>query len=135
MAQNPQQSAERNPERIHAIQHVELVSTQPAEFTRFLETQFGWTFETHKMPNGEYHAFRTPDGNGGGVTAPMMPSQPIAATPYINVADIDATLRSCEKNGAKILMPVTEVPGQGRFFWFQVAGGPPLACWQQTGPR
>lgn len=133
MANPPE--AKRKPERIHAIQHIELVATEPTKLRAFLEKQFGWKFETYPMGEGrEYLAFRTPDGNGGGVLAPM-PGQPIAATPYINVADIAATLKSCEKAGAKILMPVTEVPGQGRFFWFQHGGGPPLACWQQTGPR
>lgn len=133
MAHEPA-TTQRAPERIHAIQHIEIVSTDPARLKAFLEKQFGWTFETHKMPNGEYHAFRTPDGNGGGVTAPMGPDQPIAVTPYVNVKDVDATLRSVQAAGAKILMPVTEVPGMGRFFWFQAAGGPPLACWQATAP-
>jgi len=134
MAQTQPTQPQRTPERIHAIQHIEIASTEPGKLKQFLEKQFGWQFQTYPMPSGEYHAFRTPDGNGGGVTAPM-PGQAIAATPYINVADIEATLKGCEKAGAKILMPVTEVPGQGRFFWFQAAGGPPLACWQQTGPR
>jgi predicted enzyme related to lactoylglutathione lyase len=119
---------------IHSITHIEITSTQPEKLKAFFEQQFGWQFQTHKMPAGEYHLFKTPNGNAGGVTAPM-PQQPIAATPYINVEDIDATQQSCKKAGATILMPVTEVPGQGKFFWFQVAGSPPLACWQQTGPR
>jgi uncharacterized protein len=123
-----------DPEGIHSIRHIEIVATEPAKLKAFLEKQFGWKFQAHKMPSGDYNAFRTPDGNGGGVMAPM-PGQPIAATPYINVRDIDATMKSCQKGGAAILMPVTEVPGQGKFFWFQYGGGPPLACWQQTGPR
>lgn len=126
------QTTKRNPEATHSIQHIELVSTEPAKFRKFLEKQFGWTFETHKTPNGEYHAFRTPDGNGGGITPPMNPGH-TGATPYINVENIEATLKSCQKNGATIMMPITDVPGMGKFFWFQVAGGPPLACWQATG--
>ena len=34
-----------------------------------------------------------------------------------------------------IVMPVTDVPGQGKFFIFQYPGSPPMGCWQQTGPR
>jgi predicted enzyme related to lactoylglutathione lyase len=119
----------------HVVQHFEIVSTEPKRMQKFLEDQFGWTFESHPMPEGgEYLMFRMPDGNGGGVTPPMDPSQPIAVTPYINVADIQRKLAECEKAGAKILMPVTDVEGMGKFFWFQVAGGPPLACWQDTAP-
>jgi len=115
---------------VHDIQHIEITTEDPGRLKSFLADVFGWTFETHPMPNGEYHMFRTPDGNGGGVLAPM-PGQPIAATPYINVEDAQATLEACKEAGAEILMPVTEVPGQGRFFWFRYGGGPPLACWQQ----
>jgi hypothetical protein len=121
-------------ESVHSIQHTEITATDPAKLRKFLETQFGWKFETYKMPQGDYNLFRMPDGNGGGVMAPM-PGQPIAATPYITVTDCDATLTSCQKAGAEIMMPVTEVPGQGKFFIFRYGGGPPLACWQQTGPR
>lgn len=124
----------RPPEQVHAIQHIEITANDPMKLRKFLEKQFGWTFETHKMPTGDYHAFRTQDGNGGGVMAPQ-PGQPIANTPYINVADADTKLKSCQKAGAEILMPITEVPGMGRFFWFRYGGGPPLACWQTTTPR
>ena len=126
------QTTERNRQVNHAIQHIEITAKDPKKLTTFLETQFGWKFETYNMPNMEYHMFRTPDGNGGGVVAPQS-GQPIAATPYINVEDCDVTLKNVEKAGATILMPVTEVQGQGRFFLFQYAGGPPLACWEQTG--
>ena len=131
---NTQQATERNPEVTNAIQHIEFVSTKPNELKKFLEKQFGWKFETMKIPGGagDYHSFRTPDGNGGGVLAPQMPSQPIAVTPYINVENCEAAETSCKKNGATIIMPTTEIPGMGKFFQFQVAGGPPLACWQST---
>jgi hypothetical protein len=132
MAKNTTTQTSNTP-RTHAIQHIEIVATDPDAMSKFLADQFGWTFETFPMPQGgEYHMFRTPDGNGGGVIAPQG-KQPIAATPYINVDDCEATIKNCKKAGATILMPVTEVPGMGKFFWFQVAGGPPLACWQAMG--
>lgn len=118
----------------NGIQHIELPTTEAPKLKKFLEKQFGWKFETMKMPGLEYHSFRTPSGTGGGVFA-AQPGQPIQAVPYVNVEDCDATLKSCQKNGAEILMPVTEVPGQGRFFQFRVPGGPILACWEQTNTR
>ncbi len=119
----------------HSVQHIEIASTEPEKLSRFLAKQFGWEFQAMAMPQGgTYHVFRTPNGNGGGVWAPA-PGQPAATTPYINVEDIEAAVKSCQKAGAEIMMPVTEVPGQGLFFWFRVHGSPPLACWEQTGPR
>lgn len=128
------QTTQRNPEATHTIQHIELPSSEPEKLKKFLEKQFGWKFTTTKMPGLEYHAFRAPDGNGGGVFS-AQPGQPIQAVPYVNVENCEATLKGCQKNGAEILMPVTEVPGQGKFFQFRIPGGPIMACWQQTGPR
>lgn len=119
---------------LHSVSHIEITATEPAKLKQFLEKQFGWKFTTHKMDFGDYNLFKTPNGNGGGVMAPM-PGQPIGSTPYINVTDIEATFKSCQKAGATIMMPVSEVPGQGKFFIFQYGGSAPLACWQQTGPR
>ena len=128
------ETQKRNPETIHAIQHIEIVANDPVKFSKFAEKQFGWKIETMKMPGMDYHTFRTPDGNGGGIMAPQN-GQPVAATPYINVSDINATLKNVQKGGATIMMPVTEVPGMGKFFWFQFPGAPPLACWQSTAAR
>jgi predicted enzyme related to lactoylglutathione lyase len=129
------QTQKRNPEIVNAVQHFEIVSSEPVKLKKFLEKQFGWNFTSQKMPGmtGEYHSFRTPDGNGGGVLAPQMPDQPIAVTPYINVTDCNASQKSYEKNGATILMPTTDIPGVGKFFVFSYTGSPPLACFQSTG--
>ncbi len=115
----------------NAIQHIEIVVPNAVKARKFFERQFGWKFETVKMPTGDYHTFRTPNGNGGGILEPIGP-QPVATTPYVNVDNCDATLRSCEKAGATILMPVTEVPGQGRFFIFSYDGCPPIGCWENA---
>ena len=124
----------RNPEINHAVQHFEIVTKDPVNLRKFLEKQFGWKFETTKMPGmtGDYHTFRTPDGNGGGVLAPQMPTAPLAVTPYVNVENCSASEKSCQKNGATIVMPTTDIPGVGRFFMFQFQNSPVLACFEST---
>jgi uncharacterized protein len=129
------QTTKRDTEGIGSIWHVEITASEPKRLRTFMEKQFGWTFTEHDMgPSGIYNLFRTPDGHGGGIMAPM-PGQPIASTPYINVKDIEATHQSVKRAGAMVMMPPTEVPGQGKFLIFSVHGSPPLACWQPTGPR
>lgn len=134
---NTSTDAGRNREVTHAIQHVEIVSNEPIKLKKFLEKQFGWNFTSQKVPGmtGEYHSFRTPDGNGGGVVAPQDGNQAIAVTPYINVTNCEASQKGCEKNGAQILMPTTEIPGVGKFFVFSFPGSPPLACFQANAPQ
>jgi len=116
------------------IVHTEIVTTDPKAMKTFMEKVFGWKFETSKMPEGDYHSFKTPGGTGGGVMAPVMSSQPIAATPYILVNDAKAAQKKVEKAGATIVMPTDEIPNVGWFFMFQVKGGPILACFQPKMP-
>jgi|GEM_PF-942314 len=114
--------------------HTEFITQDPKGLRTFLEKNFGWKFETVKMDEGgDYHLFTTPGGSAGGITAPPMPSAPIAATPYIFVKDVKATAKKVEKAGATIVMPPTPIPNMGSFFLFQVKGSPILGCWQ--GPQ
>jgi len=38
---------------------------------------------------------------------------------YVTVDDVDATARKAEELGAKILVPLTDIPNVGRFFVLQ----------------
>lgn len=114
-----------------SIVHTEFITSEPKALRTLLEKEFGWKFETMKMDDGqEYHMFTTPGGDSGGVSVPPDPRAPIGTFSYIGVKDIKATAKRVEKAGAKIVMPVTEIPNMGWFFQFQVKGGPVLACFQ-----
>lgn len=106
----------------------ELSSSDPAETQRFLEKAFGWKFHSIAMPMGEYRSYETPDGRGG--IRPARPAEAPSSLAYIRVHDLTAAQRRVEGAGAKVVLPHVEVPGMGCFFWFQVPGGPLLACWQ-----
>ncbi|HVL47096.1 MAG TPA: hypothetical protein VM889_00895 [Candidatus Thermoplasmatota archaeon] len=122
-----QRETQREPQEIpHAVQHIEIATKNPELLKAFLAEQFDWTFETTQ---GDYHMFRTPGGTGGGVVR-TREEQPVGVTPYINVKDIEGVQDACRRAGARIVLPVTEVPDMGRFFWFEVEGSPPLACWE-----
>jgi predicted enzyme related to lactoylglutathione lyase len=54
---------------------------------------------------------------------------------YVRVVDLDAALRKVQKAGGRVVLPRVDVPGMGSFFWFQIPGGPLLACWQDTPER
>lgn len=120
------------PTVINALQHIEIVVPDAPKTRKFFEKTFGWKFETAKMPTGDYHMFRTPNGNGGGILEPTEADQPVATTPYVSVENCEATLKACEKAGCEIVTPVTEVPGMGKFFIFTYEGCPPIGCWQNT---
>jgi uncharacterized protein len=112
------------------LAHTELASNDPAATQRFLEAAFGWRFETVKGPKGNtYLSFTTP-GNGRGGIRPTQPKEPPGTTSYVRVDDLDAALKKVQKAGGEIVLPRTDVPGMGSFFWFKVPGGPVLAAWQ-----
>lgn len=115
---------------IGGLAFTELASTDPASTQRFLEQVFGWRFRIVAMPLGEYRAYETPDGRGG--IRPTRGSEPPSTLAYIRVDDLVAAERRVLDAGANLILPRVDVPGMGAFFWFQIPGGPILACWQDV---
>lgn len=119
-----------NPGTPRSVQHFEIATAAPGPTRAFLERVFGWTFESHDAPGGgSYDTFQMPDGTGGGVSTPLEGRSP-GIVPYVNVDDLEDALALCKNAGAEIVVPIQDVPHQGRFFWFSVAGGPALGCWE-----
>jgi uncharacterized protein len=116
--------------------HTEFMTEDPRALMKFLEKQFQWKFETHKMPDGEYHTFTTPGGTGGGIGEPNRDQgQTIGTTSYILVEDIQATAKALKKGGAEVIVPPLEIPGFGWMLHFRYKGSPVLACYQNTEPE
>ena len=109
----------------------ELASTDPAASQRFLEKVFGWSFETMRMPQGEYLSYRTPMGGQGGIR-PTQGSEPPGSTNYIRVPNLDAAQKRVKAAGGEVVLARVDVPQMGSFFWFRVPGGPVMACWQDA---
>lgn len=117
-----------SPRAAGGLAFTELSSRDPQATRRFLESVFGWKFRSVQMPMGEYLSYQTPDGRGG--IRPTQAAEQPASLSYIRVDDLDEARARVEAAGAKIVLPKVEIPGMGCFFWFQVPGGPLLACWQ-----
>jgi len=106
----------------------ELASEDPKATQRFLEAVFGWQFRSVRLPMGEYLTYQTPDGRGG--VRPVRPKEFPSSLAYIRVQDLGESQSRIERHGGTIVLPRVDVPGMGSFFWFQIPGGPLLACWQ-----
>lgn len=116
-----------------ALGFIELASERPAETRRFLEAAFGWTFQERPMPRGTYLAFAVPGGGTGGIR-PTQPTESPSTISYVRVPNLEAARTRVEAAGGTVVLPRVDVPGMGSFFWFQVPGGPVLACWQDAPP-
>jgi uncharacterized protein len=117
-----------------SLAFVELASGHPNTTRNFLGKVFGWRFRSVQMPAGEYLSFRTPGGGQGGLR-PTRPGEPPSSLSYVRVKDLDAARRKIERAGGRLVLPRVDVPGMGSFFWFQVPGGPVMACWQDAPRR
>ena len=109
----------------------ELASTDPSATRGFLEKIFDWKFDTVPMPQGVYLSHNSSQGTGVGIRS-TRPSEPPSSISYVLVKDLAEMERKIRKSGGEIILPRTDIPGMGRFFWFKAPGGPVLACWQDA---
>ena len=83
------------------------------------------------MPNGPYLSYRGPDGNTLGIR-PAQKSEAPNSMNYIRVEDLKQAETRVLDAGGKIILPRTDIPGMGSFFWFKIPSGPIMACWQDA---
>ena len=104
-----------------AFSWFELMTTDTEGAKAFYSKLFGWKTEEMPMEEMNYTVVKVGDEAAGGI----MPIPPQAeGTPpnwggYVTVDDVDATARKAEELGAKILVPLTDIPNVGRFFVLQ----------------
>jgi predicted enzyme related to lactoylglutathione lyase len=86
------------------------------------------------MPQGKYLSYRGPDGNTLGIR-PAQRAEAPGTMNYVRVEDLKQAEESVRGAGGEIVLPRTEIPGMGSFFWFKIPSGPLMACWQDAQPR
>jgi uncharacterized protein len=116
-----------------AMGFTELSTTDSAATREFLEKAFRWKFEEVQMPMGKYLSYRSPDGNTLGIRTAQQSEAPTSMN-YVRVSDLDKAQSRIRELGGKIVLPRTDIPKMGSFFWFRIPSGPIMACWQDA-PR
>jgi uncharacterized protein len=95
----------------------ETLTTHVGRGTDFYSALFGWTPEIKPMPGFDYTRFTLGGASVGGLM-PILPEmvgmRPHWAT-YFTVDDADEAARVAAGLGAKICVPVQDIPGVGRF--------------------
>jgi len=115
------------------ISFTELSSTDSEASRTFLEKAFDWKFQEVEMPKGRYLTYSAPDGNMLAIR-PSQHSEAPASMNYIRVKDLGEAEKHVQALGGTIILPRTDIPGMGSFFWFRIPAGPIMACWQDA-PR
>ena len=117
---------------MHPFGHIEIPTTDLQQAKRFYGAVFGWTF-TH-IPEIDYTLIHTGKHPNGGLELVKRISKGFQAVPYIEVTDIDDTLKAIRKARGKVLEKRTQVGTMGWRARFQAPDGVVLSLWQ-SAPR
>lgn len=111
------QGTDVDPTQQGAPSWFETLTTDVEQAAVFYSDLFGWTAETMPMPGSAYTTFSldgTPVAGMMAITPAMAALQPRWKV-YFTVTDADATAREAVARGAKICVPLRDIPGIGRF--------------------
>jgi len=112
------------------VVHFEIGCRDKAKTQTFFTKTFGWSAEDF----GGATMINTGADSGIHGHISSLGHEPHQYTIfYIQVDDINATLKKIESNGGKTLIPKTEVPHAGHFAWFSDPGGNTVGLWTPMG--
>lgn len=113
---------------MHAIGHIEIPTTNIEKSKKFFGAAFGWTF-TH-LADINYTLFHTgKHPNGGFELVKRLPKKG-QVNVYIEVQEIDETLKAIKKARGTIIMKKTPVGSMGWRAQFATPDGVVLSLWQ-----
>jgi predicted enzyme related to lactoylglutathione lyase len=101
-----------------AFSWCELMTTDVETAKGFYTSLFGWDAEEMSMPGMVYTVVKAGGKGIGGIMAmpkDAPPGMPPMWGAYVTVDDVDATARTAEQLGAKLLVPPRDIPKVGRF--------------------
>ncbi|MBI2707540.1 MAG: VOC family protein [Proteobacteria bacterium] len=113
----------------------ELMTSDTKKAQAFYTALLGWTTQEHDMGDKTYTMFMSGDkGMGGMMQTPKDQANQIPPhwMSYICVADVEKTLEKAKSLGGTVKVPVTNVPGMGRFIIIQDPTGAHIAFWQSV---
>lgn len=94
----------------------ELMTSDANAALKFYEGAFGFGHDSMDMgPMGTYYILNKDGVGRAGLMKAPDPKAPTSWTPYIRVADCDASANTAKHLGAQICVPPTDIPNVGRF--------------------
>jgi predicted enzyme related to lactoylglutathione lyase len=100
----------------NSVSWFEIIGTDGPKLRDFYGRLFGWHF--HEAEGIDYGMIDAgPGGIGGGIGSGTGTGQSYV-TVYVQVADINASLKQAEQLGGKTLVPRTVIPNQVTFALF-----------------
>jgi predicted enzyme related to lactoylglutathione lyase len=112
----------------HGNFHWNELRTRDAERARrFYADTIGWTFEAMATPDGHTYWVAMQDGKPVAglfpLTSPQFDEVPESWMSFLAVDDVDKRVAKAVAAGARLVMPVFDVPGVGRIAMLREPGG------------
>jgi predicted enzyme related to lactoylglutathione lyase len=115
----PKQSAGLSADSTHhgVPSWFETLTTDTDRATKYYTELFGWTAEVQDMGGMKYTSFKLGDEFVGGMMkiTPEMGPIPAHWGVYFTVNDVEKAASDTTKLGGTLFVPVTDIPGVGRF--------------------
>ncbi len=111
--------------------HVEIPADDPERAKRFYSELFGWQFQATPGYEG-YHMFRAGPGEVGGAIGKRGEMARQTMVQYVSVASIDEVAAKAGDLGGEVILPRTEVPGQGWYGVLRDSEGSEIGLWEVT---
>ena len=117
----------------------ELRTRHAAKIMKFYTAALGWTFERMATPAGEDYWLAMAGGQPVAGLFTLVPGQfdnvPESWIGYIAVDDVDARVAKALKAGAKLMMPIFDIPNVGRVAMLMEPGGAGIGWMTPVGPQ
>jgi predicted enzyme related to lactoylglutathione lyase len=111
------------------VTHFEIHGRDGAKSQEFYSSLFGWDVDADNEMN--YGIVSAPEGKGIGGGIATAQSEPMV-TIYVEVEDLDVTIKTAESLGGKTILPPSDVPGGPRLALFADPDGNVIGL-TQTG--
>ncbi len=118
----------------NAFVHTELSCDDVGAATKFYKKLFAWKITS--MPEMNYTLIDVGSKtSGGGMMAKMMPNQPTAWLPYVEVASVKKTIAKAQAAGANVVVPYQPIgETMGAIGVFIDPQGAALGVWEKGKP-
>jgi len=105
----------------------ELATKDEKTALAFYEKAFGFSHDAMPMPDGTYYILKQGAKGRAGVYKAKDAKMPTLWTPYVCVADADATSEHAKSLGATVLLAPMDIPGVGRLALYNDPQGASIA--------
>lgn len=141
-AKKPPQPAQHVPAPAwtHGTFHWNELRTRDARAAmKFYTATIGWTFQRSATPDGMDYWLAIQNGRPVAgffhLVSPQFDPVPESWMSYLAVDDVDSRVKKAEKAGAKLVMPIFDVPDVGRIAMLMEPGGAGIGWMTPVGKQ